>query len=311
MDDISSSINTEKEKPKINFSFTRIYYFIVVLFVFIFWVYFFVFVPPSDFKSGEIFTIEDGASLRSISKNLEDLNLIKSRPIFEAFVIMYGGEKHLLPGDYLFEKKLPIFEVARRISKGDRNIEPLKVTIPEGFNVRDISEVVNLKLSKFNQDKFLKLALPDEGYLFPDTYFFFYNDTEEDVFRVMKENFEKKISKIRPLIIKLGKNEKEIIVMASIIEREAKGDSDRELISGILWARINKGMPLQVDAAPITYKEKGLPDTPIANPGLESINAAIYPKNSPYLFYLHGKDGEVHYAKNFDEHRQNKLKYLR
>ncbi|MCX6747515.1 MAG: endolytic transglycosylase MltG, partial [Candidatus Nomurabacteria bacterium] len=79
----------------------------------------------------------------------------------------------------------------------------------------------------------------------------------------------------------------------------------------ILWNRIKIGMALQVDAAPITYKEKGLPGMPIANPGIESIKAAVYPKSSTYLYYLHGKDGEIHYAKTFEEHRQNKFKYLR
>lgn len=300
---------SENLKPKNLFK--PVYFFVILFFIILFWIYSFVFLPPTNFKAGEIFNIEEGGSLRSISKNLEDNGLIKSRALFEAFVIAYGGEKHILPGDYFFENKLPVFEIARRISQGDRNIEPIKITIPEGFDVSDIAEVVNNKLSKFNKDKFLNLASPNEGYLFPDTYFFFYNDNEEEVYKLMRENFEKKMQKIRPEIISVGKTETEIIVMASIIEREAKGDVDRELISGILWNRIKIGMALQVDAAPITYKEKGLPGMPIANPGIESIKAAVYPKSSTYLYYLHGKDGEIHYAKTFEEHRQNKFKYLR
>ena len=99
--------------------------------------------------------------------------------------------------------------------------------------------------------------------------------------------------------------------MASIIEREAKGDSDRGYISGILWNRINKNMPLQVDAALKTYKTKGLPEQPICNPGLEAIKAAIHPVLSNYLYYLHDKNGVIHYAKTFEEHKKNKLKYLK
>ena len=99
--------------------------------------------------------------------------------------------------------------------------------------------------------------------------------------------------------------------MASIIEREAKGDIDRGIISGILWKRISLGMPLQVDAVPDTYKTKGLPESPIGNPGLESIKVAIYPQKSSYLYYLHDKNGVAHYAKTFSEHDNNINKYLK
>ena len=126
----------------------------------------------------------------------------------------------------------------------------------------------------------------------------------------MGNNFEKKILPIRPKIISSGKTEKEIIIMASVIEREAKGDADRGFISGILWRRLQIGIPLQVDAAPETYKTKGLPENPIGNPGLEAINSAIYPEKSNYLYYLHDKDGNIHYARTFEEHKVNKLKYL-
>lgn len=311
MEDTFLPIDREQENTQPKFSFRPYYYFLIAFFLILFIGYFFLFVPPRKFKIGEIITIDQGSSLRSISKDLSEEGLIRSRAVFEAFVIIYGGEKHILPGDYLFEHELLVFEIARRISKGDRNIAPIKITIPEGFDVAEIAEVAGLKLSKFNKDKFIDLAEGDQGYLFPDTYFFFNNATEVTVYEFMKQNFEKKFAKIRPLISQAGKAEKEIIVMASIIEREAKGDSDRELISGILWNRLSKGMPLQVDAAPITYKEKGLPHMPIANPGLESIQAAIYPKSSSFLFYLHDKEGVVHYAKTFEEHRQNKFKYLR
>ncbi|MDQ3076150.1 MAG: endolytic transglycosylase MltG [bacterium] len=307
---IPESIENKNRKIKFDFSFKSYYLWIICFLLILFLGYFFVFVSPKNFPIGEILTISEGSSLRSISKSLEEQHLIKSRPLFEAFVITYGGEKRILPGDYLFEKRLPVFEIARRISKGDRHLSPVKITIPEGFNVSDIAEVVDLKLSKFNKDKFLKLAKADEGYLFPDTYFFFYNDAEDKVHQLMRENFEKKMKEIRPLIPATGKTEKEIIIMASIIEREAKGDSDRELISGILWKRISINMALQVDAAPITYKERGFPESPIANPGLKSIKAAMYPKMSSYLYYLHGKDGEIRYARTFEEHRQNKFKYL-
>lgn len=273
--------------------------------------YFLFIKAPKSFEEGVIINIEEGASLRSISRDLQIEGIIKSRVVFEIFVITYGGEKHILPGDYLFEQKLPVFEVARRISVGKRNLAPIKLTIPEGYNIYDIAEVASLKVPNFNKENFLALAKDKEGYLFPDTYFLFTTENEEDVLKIMSDNYEKKVSPLRGEIATLGKTEKEIIIMASIIEREAIGEVDRGYISGILWNRLKIGMPLQADAAPETYKVKGLPESPISNPGLKAINASMYPENSPYLFYLHGKDGQIHYAKTFTEHRQNKIKYLR
>ena len=188
---------------------------------------------------------------------------------------------------------------------------PIIVTIPEGFDVDKIGDTFASKLPNFNKSRFLSEAEELEGYLFPDTYFFLNKADEKDVLKKMNDNFKKKITPFLPEIISLGKNEKEIITMASIIEKESKGDADREIISGILWKRIEINMPLQVDAVSETYKIKGLPKSPIGNPGLLAILASIRPKSSPYLYYLHDKDGIVHYAKTFLEHKKNILKFLK
>lgn len=149
-----------------------------------------------------------------------------------------------------------------------------------------------------------------EGYLFPDTYFFFDTSSEKDVLYSMSNNFKEKIVSIQSEISASAKSEQNIIIMASIIEREAEGNADRTIISGILWNRISKNMPLQVDSAPETYKIKGLPSAPICNPGLKAIEAAMHPVSSSYLYYLHDKNGIIHYAETFAEHKQNKIKYL-
>ena len=279
--------------------------------VFLALVYFFLFSAPINFPEGIIFNIEPGTSLRSVSLNLRNQNIIRSRILFETLAIIYGGEKRIISADYLFENKISLIEVARRISKGERRLAPVKVTIPEGFTVGEIAETFSLKLSHFNKEKFLISATEREGYLFPDTYFFFTTATEADAFKSLTDNFEKKISPLRAEIIKNGKNEEDIIKMASIIEKESKGETDRALISGILWKRFSIKMPLQADAAPETYQKKGLPQRPITNPGLLSIKAALYPKFSPYLYYLHDKDGNIYYAKSFSEHQANIFKYLK
>lgn len=264
---------------------------------------------PGDFPAGSIINIKDGATLRSVSRELKSENIIRSRAVFETLSIIFGGEKHMVSGDYLFEKKVSVWEVARRLSSGERHLMPVKITIPEGYNLEEMAKIFSLKLPKFSESDFLASA--KKSYLFPDTYFFLTTDTEREVIKAMADNFNKKISGIMPDIIRSGKSEKDIIIMASLIEGESKGEEDRDIISGILWRRLGMDMPLQVDSAPETYKTKGLPKEPISSPGMESIKAAIYPKSSPYLYYLHDKDGNVHYAKTFEEHKLNKAKYLK
>jgi UPF0755 protein len=281
---------------------------IIALLVFF---YFFFFSAPVDFPIRTVTKINEGLGLRSISLKLKNEHIIRSRTVFEAFVIIFGREKSVIKADYFFENKLPVWEVASRVSKGDSRMAPVSVTIPEGFNVTEIADAFVSKLSNFDKNKFLLESKTLEGRLFPDTYFFLTTDTEEEVIKSMSENFNKKILSLKPEIVLSGKSEKEIITMASLIEKEAEGNVDREVISGILWKRININMPLQVDVAPETYKAKGLPKNPICNPGFAAIKAAIHPKNSPYFYYLHDKNGNIHYAKSFTQHRYNVLKYLK
>lgn len=192
-----------------------------------------------------------------------------------------------------------------------KSIVPVSITIPEGYDIRQAGNIFAAKLKNFNKTQFLEEAKSQEGYLFPDTYFLLNNANEEDAIKSMQDNFEKKINPLRPEIVTARKTEKEIIIMASILEKEAKGDTDRGIISGILWKRIKIGIPLQVDAVPETYKTKGLPDRPIGNPGLEAIKASIHPQSSSYLYYLHDKNGVTHYAATFEEHKKNIQKYLK
>lgn len=299
---------TDLKENLSKFSFLRSKFF-YCFFILVF--FFLLFSAPTDFISGTKVRIDQGSSLRSVSFELEKENVIRSRIVFEAFVILFGGEKTIKYSYYLFEKRLPVYEVARRIARGESNMPVVMVTIPEGFTLVEIADAFSKKLSEFDKDKFLINTAGKEGYLFPDTYFFSNIDNEQDVEKVMSANYKKKIAPLRKVMQDLNKNEKDIIIMASLIEGEAKGDADREFISGILWKRLSIGMPLQVDAARETYKKKGLPDSPINNPGIEAIKVAIYPKTSSYLYYIHDKTGMIHYASTFKEHERNIAKYLR
>ncbi len=286
----------------INFKTTIIIFCVIVFFFFL--------NSPVDFPVGSIISIDSGDSLRSVSRSLKENNVIRSRLLFEAFVIMYGGEKHIMSADYFLDTKLTVYEIARRIERGERHLAPVKVTIPEGFTAEEMAQVFSAKLPSFNSALFLAEAVKSEGRLFPDTYFFLTDADESRVLKSMRENFEKKIAPLREEIIKSGHSERDIVVMASLVEGEAKGDNDRAFIAGILWHRINIGMPLQVDVDKETYKARGLPREPVGNPGLKAILATLRPVKTSYLYYLHDKDGVIHYAKSFVEHQANIKKYL-
>lgn len=289
----------------------RILFFVLGVVVFLGLFYFFFLTAPGDFKPNTVVSVEEGATLRSVSLKLKNARVITSRGVFEAFVILYGSEKKILRADYLFENKLPVWQVARRIARGEHHMTAITITIPEGLDTKAAAQIFVAKLPAFDTANFLNLAKGKEGSLFPDTYFFFSVDDELDVLALMNQNFEKKMKELRPGIALSGRTEKQIIIMASVLEREAKGDSDREIVSGILWKRLDIGMPLQVDAVPETYKTKGLPKAPLGNPGILAIRATLYPKSSPYFYYLHDKAGVTHYARNFAEHRANILRYLK
>lgn len=207
------------------------------------------------------------------------------------------------------------------------------VTIPEGLNVSQIGEILE-KAGLFPKSDFESAARKEEGFLFPDTYRFYKNSNPGQVIARMRENFDKKI--IPEILIEIKDQNKtlsDIIVMASLLEEEAKGAEDRKLVAGILWKRLKVGIGLQVDATLTyilgkasselteddlkidslynTYRYRGLPPAPISNPGMEAILAAMRPAASPYFYYLSDKDGKIHYARDFEEHKLNKFKYIR
>lgn len=295
-------------KKKINFLQLFVFLFTLLFLVSLF--YFFSKIePPSDFKTSLIFTIEKGDSLRKVSYKLEEENFIKSRVFFEIFVIAFGGEKNIKTGDYLFKEKINTIEVARRISLGVKGIGPTKITIPEGYTNKQISNLLKDKFRNFDENEFLDKVENKEGYLFPDTYFFLTGDNTDTIIKALEDNFTKRTKDIFENLDE--KQIRDVIIMASLIEGEASGDGDREIISGILWKRLSINMPLQVDVAPITYQERGLPKVPISNPGLKAINASMNPQSSSYLYYIHDKKGDTYFARNFQEHRINIEKYLK
>ncbi|MCX6738994.1 MAG: endolytic transglycosylase MltG [Candidatus Parcubacteria bacterium] len=294
---------------------------------------FFVFAPASFIPKEKMFEIPEGYTLAKTADMLENKGIIRSGFFLRAYIALAKNDHPVISGFYLLSEKEPLYIIANRIVSGEYRISKVKILIPEGFDSEDIKKTVSSSIPSFEGVKFLSLAKQKEGYLFPDTYFFFSIVKPEEVVVTMRNNFDEKIKPIESKIKASGHSLSEIIIMASIIEREAVTPEDRRIVSGILWKRIKLGMPLQVDAvfdyvngktthsltaedlkadSPYnTYTNKGLPPGPICNPGIDAILAAVEPTKTAYLYYLSDKTGKIHYAKTFDEHVRNKQKYLK
>ena len=237
-------------------------------------------------------------------------------------------------GDFRLNKSMDARTIAQEFTHG---ILDVWVTTLEGWRDEEIATQLAKDLD-IPEDQFLHVAA--EGYMFPDTYLIPRDATGAAVAKMFLDNFNKKVTpQMQEDAKKTGLTFTQTITLASIVEREGKTDADRPVIAGILLNRIKLGMPLQVDAtlqyalgyqpfektwwkkeltdddkkinSPYnTYTNVGLPPAPIANPGLASITAAIYPATTDYLYYLHDKTGSAHYAKTVEDHDANIRKYL-
>ena len=278
---------------------------------------------PKSFKleKEKLFLVKPGQNLFQISENLEKEGLIKNKFFFDFYIFIKGVQRKLQAGEYSLSSSESINRIAEKIISGD--IAKTVVTIPEGWTQKQIEEKIGLKLPGENL----------EGFLFPDTYQFPLRASGEEVVKKMRDNFDKKFTTdLREEIQKQGKTIFEIVTMASLIEKEVREKEDKEIVSGILWKRLKNNIPLQVDAtisyitgkqttkisreetqidSPYnTYKYLGLPIGPICNPGIDSIKAAIYPKNSQHWYYLSTPEGKTIFSKTLEEHNLAKAKYL-
>lgn len=275
--------------------------------------------PGSD--ETVIFLVKKGEGAKEISINLKEQGLIRYSSFFRVYALIEDKAEELKAGEYELSLSMNVVEIVNKLASGDR-IKKM-ITIIEGWTLKDIASY--LEVEELDSDL--------EGYLFPDTYEISPEDGIEEIIEKMLDNFNKKMS--LELIEEIASQEKtihEIVIMASLIEKEVRTFEDKKIVSGILWKRIEVGMPLQVDAtityitnrksteilqkeleidSPYnTYKYKGLPFGPICNPGMESILAAVYPESSEYWFYLSTPEGETIFSKTLKEHSEAREKYL-
>ena len=297
------------------------------------------------------FVIQGGESVQQIADNLQDKNLISETDLFKFYVWKEKLAGKLQAGNYELSPAMPITEIVDLFVGGKIKSDEIKITIPEGFLNKEIDERLadnNLiekgEFIKFNEDNNLDLSkyefLKDkpeniglQGYYFPDTYIYYKDSTIENIVIKMLDNFNRKLSQdLREEIKNQNKSVFEIIILASIIEKEAGFVKDMGKVASVFQNRLDIGKALESDAtvnyitgsgrtqstyddleidSPYnTYKYPGLPPTPISNPGIEAIKAAIYPEETSYFYFLTKKDGETIFSVSYDEHLRNKNKYL-
>lgn len=288
--------------------------------------------PPRPYPAGATIVFTAGASAHRAAQELAQAGLVREPLMLELLWRVSGTANSLQPGAYRFNAPESVFTTAWRLATGAYGIPMVRITFPEGTTVLDMGKKLSVALPEVTLSDFIAAAGPYEGYLFPDTYAFQPSATAASIVERMRKEFAQKTDPLAPEVAASGHTLADIIVMASIIEREARTDTDRRMISGILWNRINKGMPLQVDAvfgyinsrqtyspsyhdlkvdSPYnTYVNRGLPPGPISNPGLSSIEAALHPTKTDDLYYITGRDGLMHYAKTYAGQKANIAKYL-
>lgn len=284
------------------------------------------------------FVINKGQSVSAIAKNLQAEGLIKNEFVFRFVVKKLGLQSKIQAGSFELSPDMNPSEIARKLTTGTVD---LWITIPEGWRREEIaSSLARQGLESLDEEEFLRLTQGLEGKLFPDTYLVPRQITAQAMVNLLTQTFEKKI--VIGLTQEISSSKYDLdqaLIMASLVEREALGYDQMLHVAGILWRRIEIGMPLQVDATlqyakgydqiqkswwttPLsvdkqidspfnTYQNPGLPPAPIANPGLNAIKASLSPLVVDDLFYIHDSSGTMHYAKTLEGHNANINKYLR
>ncbi|MEK7125234.1 MAG: endolytic transglycosylase MltG, partial [Patescibacteria group bacterium] len=295
------------------------------------------FLLPVDRNDVSLKTINvsRGAGLQDIAETLKQNDLIRSKLFFVLYIMAIGEQSNLKAGRYILSRGMPLPQVASKIVGGKALSEDVGVFIPEGYNVWEIDERLAL-VGLIKEGEFARRYHGQEGHFFPDTYRFSRGMSVQDIAERMENNF----------LRKAGYVGNEVLIIASLLEKEARREKDMGLVSGVIKNRLLRGMLLQIDASVIyggclrkyvatrfasncdvtkvpvraelavdgdfnTYRRPGLPPQPIANPGLQSIKAARNPIASDYFYYLSTRDGSrIIFSKTGAEHVRYRAQYL-
>lgn len=305
---------------------------------------------PASVKQIEV-KIPQGSTTVGVARLLEREGIVQSSLGFSVYTRWSGRDSTLRAGEYLLSPGMSVREILDKLASGAVEIQTF--TIPEGYTIRQMAELLNAK-GYGDRDRFIEavggvqlsydyLPSPDsgeltpearlEGYLFPATYKITKGTPEEQIVRMMAKRFDREITpEFRKKAKALGLTVNQAVTLASIVEREAKRDSERPMVAAVFLNRIRLGMKLescatvqyalgetkerllykdlQVDSPYNTYKIAGLPPGPIASPGHASLQAAVNPAKVDYLYFVVSESGHHAFSRTLAEHNRNKQKYL-
>ena len=284
---------------------------------------------PLDRFSGTVVTISKGENARALASKLKKAGIIKHPAILLAYLRLSGKDKRLKPASIAVEPNNTVLDLVEKII--NYREKPIKVVIYEGMDSFEIAEALD-KLGIAKQSELLKLVFdtegkPLEGYLFPDTYYFIPDTPAEKIIESMVSNFYRKALPVLKKSHILSPYE--TLIVASLIQKETYLPQEMPLIASVIYNRLKRRMPLQIDPTVIyaykvkehknlffipkpkhlkiespynTYRVVGLPPTPICNPGLDAIRAAVYPAKTDYLYFVSKRDGSHYFSKTLREH---------
>jgi peptidoglycan lytic transglycosylase G len=294
------------------------------------------FEAPPPFGQQRLVTINKGEPFRIVVRDLARAGVVRSEMAMLMYGEFSGTAREIKPGDYEFHGGERIPQVMRHLVKGD--VVVVTVTIPEGLSVHQIAERLQIAGLVCQTDfetaarrgplvRALGLMpLGAEGYLFPATYRFSPRATVNTILSSMLERFYRVLTpQVEERMFAIGLTPRQVVTMASIVEKEARVPGERPLIAGVFYNRLRLGMALQSDptaeyslggetasasaavrtpSAFNTYAHAGLPPGPIANPGLDSIEAALYPAHTDFLYFVARENGTHVFSRTFNQHKQ-------
>jgi peptidoglycan lytic transglycosylase G len=290
----------------------------------------------------QVVMVRLGQGVKALSVMLYNKGIILHPIKFKLFARIRGYDKHVKAGEYKFSDAMTPEKILQIMVEGKVLLH--RLTIPEGYNLRQIARAVEVA-GLGTEDDFFKTATDPEfvqsqgidaqtfeGYLFPDTYYFPINATPKDIIRTMIKRFREIFtSKWKERANVLGMTIHQVITLASIIEKEAGAAEERPVISSVFHNRLKRKMRLESDPTVIygiedyhgnitrkdlesptpynTYTMRGLPPGPISNTGVKAIEAALYPEDTQFLYFVSKKDGTHYFSTNFKEHERAVRRY--
>jgi UPF0755 protein len=305
------------------------------------------FAPASVERHPKVVTIPAGSGFSEVARILEGKGVIRDRRSFYLLARLQDAIPKVKAGEYEMHTNMRPSEVLGKLVRGE--VIKYPITIPEGFNIFQIGEVLE-RAGVGSQKAFLEKARDPlliaalgfegeslEGYLFPDTYNFPKGFGEEPVIRQMVSRFQAVYATLEKRAKEMGLSREEVVILASMIEKEAMDDQERRLISAVFHNRLRRGMALQSDPTAIygikrekgrgdtritredlskrtpynTYQMVGLPKGPIANPGIKSLQAVLDPAEVNYLYFVSKNDRTHYFSSTLEEHNRAVDRYQR